>query len=386
MENSSRSAQTTRIAVATVTDVSDLVVAPIRSPRRSGGFRGVLALALLTALIVGAIRSWPMVTEAFTRIASLHPGALALLAGVWALLVVVRGLVYRSTHPELRLSHGVALDQVNLAANNALPGGSLIGIAARFRMGRSLGLSPEASGLTVAASGQAFALGRWVVVVVIALRFVVVGRSSDADHLVLVAAAAAFAIAFLMWRVVTGDGRVSQVVLSALTTLHRRVALRSVRMRRVRLEDTIARLRRGVGRIVRERGSTLLVAGMFSTVASALVMVVVVGVLTDGTGPGVWDLLRAYLFARVATSFIPTPGNAGVLDGALVAGIVATGVDPSVAIAAVVLYRAVTFVVPMVFGGAIWLVWRRRSAMAVVLPATPTVDGAPDPVTVPAAA
>ena len=220
----------------------------------------------------------------------------------------------------------------------------------------------------------------------IALRFVVVGRSSDADHLVLVAAAAAFAIAFLMWRVVTGDGRVSQVVLSALTTLHRRVALRSVRMRRVRLEDTIARLRRGVGRIVRERGSTLLVAGMFSTVASALVMVVVVGVLTDGTGPGVWDLLRAYLFARVATSFIPTPGNAGVLDGALVAGIVATGVDPSVAIAAVVLYRAVTFVVPMVFGGAIWLVWRRRSAMAVVLPATPTVDGAPDPVTVPAAA
>ena len=370
------------MCVATFCDVPDQMVVPIRFPHRSGGYRGVLVAAVLISVVIGAIRSWPMVTEAARRISSLELGAIAVLAGAWVVLVAVRALVYRATHPELRFVHGVALDQINLAATNALPGGSIIGIAARFRMGRSLGLSPEASGLTIAASGQAFALGRWMVAVAVAVRFFVVGHASDADRIVLIAAGGAFALAFALWKVVTGTGRPSRAMVTVVHSVHERLARRSDRIGRIRFDETVARLRRGIGRIVRERGPVLLCTGVLSTVASAAVMVLVLSTLTYGAGPATWDIVRAYLFARVATSFVPTPGNAGVLDGALVAGIVATGVDPSVALASVVLYRAVTFVAPMVLGGALWLLWRRRNGMetdAVVTDLDPGPTVVPDP-------
>jgi UPF0716 protein FxsA len=63
-------------------------------------------------------------------------------------MVLARGAVYRHTHRDMRISHGVVLDQVNLAAVNGVPGGSLLGIALRYRVSRSLGHSSESAGLT----------------------------------------------------------------------------------------------------------------------------------------------------------------------------------------------------------------------------------------------
>ena len=342
--------------------MNDLGVAPVRSPRRPGGLRGVLTLATVIAIAVGATRSWPLIVEAFHHITALEGRVLLILVVGWASLVVVRGLVHRATHPELRLTHGVLLDQVNLAASNSLPGGSLVGIAARFRIARTLGLSAEASGLTVAASGQAFALGRWVLALTVALGFILAGRGSDADLVVCGAALSAFAVAALSWRLLTGDGPLSRALLAIVHSIHRWAALRWVWARRFHPETTLDRVRRGAGKIVRERGTTLLLAGVLSSLASAAIVVVLASELGHATGPATWDVLRAYLLARVATSFVPTPGNVGALDGALIAGLVATGLDPSIAIAVVLVYRAVTFVAPIAVGAVVWLVWRRRRA------------------------
>ncbi|MFM8861883.1 MAG: YbhN family protein [Acidimicrobiia bacterium] len=317
---------------------------------------------MVIVIAIGAVRSWPLITDALTHIAALERRTLLIVAGAWLSLVVVRGVVHRATHPALRLSHGILFDQVNLAASNSLPGGSIIGIAARFRIARALGLSAEASGLTVAASGQAFALGRWVLALTVALGFVLAGHGTNADVIVCLAALGAFGVAALLWRLVTGDGPITQALLTVIGSVHRWVALRWVRARRFHLEKSLDRVQRGVGKIVRERGLTLLMAGVLSSLVSASIVVVLASELGQGTSPATWDILRAYLLARVATSFVPTPGNVGALDGALIAGLVATGLDPSVAIAVVLLYRAVTFVAPIGMGTAAWLVWRRRSA------------------------
>ena len=58
---------------------------------------------------------------------------------------------------------------------------------------------------------------------------------------------------------------------------------------------------------------------------------------------------------------MPTPGGVGVLDGAITAGLIAAGVEPSVAISAVIVYRAFTFALPIATGSLLYLVWRRKS-------------------------
>jgi uncharacterized membrane protein YbhN (UPF0104 family) len=69
--------------------------------------------------------------------------------------------------------------------------------------------------------------------------------------------------------------------------------------------------------------------------------------------------MRVYLVARVATSFVPTPGALAALDAALIAGLLSVGVDPQIATAAVLIYRATTFILPILLGGATYLGWRR---------------------------
>jgi uncharacterized protein (TIRG00374 family) len=47
---------------------------------------------------------------------------------------------------------------------------------------------------------------------------------------------------------------------------------------------------------------------------------------------------------------MPIPGGIGVTEGALIAGLTAAGIPPTVAFAAVMLYRMATFYLPPIWG------------------------------------
>jgi uncharacterized protein (TIRG00374 family) len=68
-----------------------------------------------------------------------------------------------------------------------------------------------------------------------------------------------------------------------------------------------------------------------------------------------------YLGASLIAAAAPTPGGLGALEAALVAGLTGVGMDPALAVAAVLSYRLLTFWVPVLPG---WLCFRhleRRS-------------------------
>jgi undecaprenyl-diphosphatase len=114
--------------------------------------------------------------------------------------------------------------------------------------------------------------------------------------------------------------------------------------------------------MARRRALALIVIGAVSTLASGAIIVAVVTTFDSVVGdPDPWTLMRVYLVARVATSFVPTPGALAALDAALIAGLLGAGVDPQIATAAVLIYRATTFVLPILLGGATYLGWRRWS-------------------------
>lgn len=97
--------------------------------------------------------------------------------------------------------------------------------------------------------------------------------------------------------------------------------------------------------------------------------------------------LAAFAFARLLTVLPVTPGGAGITELGLV-GILAAGADSRVTAqvtAAVLLYRAVTFLLPIPFGAVACMAWRYAPALSKaitaarvnrrgVAPAVPTPD------------
>lgn len=68
-----------------------------------------------------------------------------------------------------------------------------------------------------------------------------------------------------------------------------------------------------------------------------------------------------------------TPGGLGVVEAVLIGGMVAAGGDKAKVVAAVLVYRALTWLLPVPLGVGTYLWWRRRSI------ARPAVE-APSPV------
>ena len=73
------------------------------------------------------------------------------------------------------------------------------------------------------------------------------------------------------------------------------------------------------------------------------------------------EVLAVFAFARLATAIPLTPGGLGFVEGVLVTGLVGAGGDPDEVAAAVVVYRALTWALPIVIGIACYLWWRRSS-------------------------
>ena len=333
-------------------------------------------LSLGTGLILLAVNQRQLLNASLANLRSLTTTALMLIVGSWFTMVVFRGLVYRLTHKRLRFHHGVALDQVNLAAANGLPGGAVVGIAARMKMSRQLGHRSEEAALTVFASGQAFAAGRWLCLILVIFVAMTTRGVQSIDIIELFGGVIALSISALTWIVLTVDSRLGRVILETCEKLIARTSRTQGAFRRVRFRSSVTHFRSGANELVRDRSLKLVSAGAISTFFSALILVIVIRDLSPESVATI-DILRAYLIARVATSFVPTPGAVGVLDGALTAGLVSAGVPPSIAVSAVVVYRAFTFVLPIVLGTLVSLAWSRKSDRDYLL--GPDDDGSTTP-------
>src|SRR5829696_6470072 len=71
------------------------------------------------------------------------------------------------------------------------------------------------------------------------------------------------------------------------------------------------------------------------------------------------QVLAVFAFARLATAVPFTPAGAGVVEAVLIAGLVAAGGDREQVTAAVLVYRALTWALPILLGAGCWLWWHQ---------------------------
>jgi uncharacterized protein (TIRG00374 family) len=74
------------------------------------------------------------------------------------------------------------------------------------------------------------------------------------------------------------------------------------------------------------------------------------------------QVLAAFAFARLLTAIPLTPGGVGIIELALITALTDAGGDDAEVVAAVLIFRLLTYVAPIVVGGLTYIYWRRSSA------------------------
>jgi uncharacterized protein (TIRG00374 family) len=71
------------------------------------------------------------------------------------------------------------------------------------------------------------------------------------------------------------------------------------------------------------------------------------------------EALAAFALVRLLSAFPVTPGGLGVVELGLAAALVLAGGQEAQVVAAVLVFRVLTFVLPIPIGAITWWLWRR---------------------------
>jgi uncharacterized membrane protein YbhN (UPF0104 family) len=325
--------------------------------RRTPVVAAVVLLVLGTELIFG----WPALIGALTQLRAPKwdwvAGAVAVeLASMGTYARMQRALL-RGAGTKVKVRKHVAVAYAAHSLSATLPGGPVFSTTFNFQQMRRFGASPAVASWCVALSG---ALSTGALVVIGAVGGILTRNSGG-------------------WRTLIGYG-VGAIVLAVgvrLLAQHPHWLDRPVRallggVNRVRRRPADAGQDRLLGfvdqfRSVRVRPASFAIAlllAMANWLFDALCLwMCCMAVGADGITAT--RLVIAYCAGMAAASVPIVPGGLGVVDGALILGLVAGGLTSSSAVAAVVLYRLISFGFVIGAGWLIWLAIRYRSRGAV---------------------
>jgi putative heme transporter len=321
----------------------------------------VVSLVLVVVIFYFLIKKidLPRAWAAVTSMTWLELTTLGLLA-VWNLCTYA--FVWMSVAPGLGFWRAMVMTQATTAVANTVPGGSAIGIGMTYGMLGSWGYSRSRTTTAVLVSGvwnSFIKLGMPVLALALVLLQGGAGGGRVTAALLgiagLVGAIVVFALMLRSEEQARRFGLLAGRVTSRLLRLVRRPPVAGWELATVKFRT------RTLG-LVEHRWVPITVTSLVSHLSLYLVLLVAlrdVGVSDAEVG---WaEVLAVFAFARLATAIPITPGGAGLVEVVMIAGLVAAGGDKAEVAAAVLIYRALTWALPILVGIVCYLWWRRSS-------------------------
>lgn len=133
--------------------------------------------------------------------------------------------------------------------------------------------------------------------------------------------------------------------------------------RRRGVGDALVRMRTDIAASFHGRWPTMTVGMIAYLILQAVLLALCFAAL--GSPLPATTLLAAFAAERLLTLIVVTPGGAGVVEAGTAAALVATGTDPAIAAAGLLLFRGFTYLMEIPVGGVIlagWIVGRSRPA------------------------
>jgi uncharacterized membrane protein YbhN (UPF0104 family) len=306
---------------------------------------------------------WDTIT-AMTAIELVTLGAAAAwnLASYWPLLAAVQ--------PGLRVREAAVANLASTAVSNTLPGGGAIGVGVTMTMQRSWGIPVASTALATVVSGiwnNFVKLG----LPVVALALLAISGDAGAalttaaviGLAVLAAAIVLFALLLRSEPMAARIGILAGRVASAVRRPFRRPPVE-------RWDERAIAFRTDIVALLEHRWLAITATSLVSHLSLFAVLLIAlrhVGVSNDEVD---WQhVLAAFAFVRLLSAVPITPGGLGLVELGLTASL-GSGLPDATKnqiAAAVLLYRALTWLIPIPLGVLCWMFWRsntswRRSA------------------------
>lgn len=285
---------------------------------------------------------------------------LALAAG-WNLLTY--GFVMVSTMPGLTFRQAMVVTQSSTAVSNTMPAGAAIGIGMSFAMYSSWGFSRSRATVSLLLSGlwNNFAkLG----LPVLALALLALSGAPSSGRIAAGIAGigglvGAIAIFVAMLRSEAAARRFGEIAGSAASAVLRLLSRPPVRG----WDRATTKFRARTILLLRARWLWITLATVVSHLSLYLVLLLALRYVGVSDREVSWaEVLAVFAFARLVTAIPLTPGGLGIVELALITGLSAAGGPRAQVAAAVLVFRALTYVLPIPLGLATYLFWRRNTS------------------------
>ena len=322
-------------------------------------FRTVGSIALIAAIFGFAVPHFASYGSVWASMGAMTWAEVLLVAAAAAASMISTWIMICSVLPAIRLREAAVVNLGSNAVANTLPAGGALAMGVSWAMLSSWGISTPQYVLYTLVSGiwNVFArLGLPVLALVILATASRPGAGLIAAAAVGLALLAAMAVGLgLLMRsesFAVRAGRALQVALVTACRVARRPASFDI-------PGSLLGFRDRAGALIASRGWRITVA----TAASNLTLWLVLLACLRGVGLSQaqvpWQTsLAAFAFVRLLTVLPITPGGLGITELGLIATLAAGHRDGVQVTAAVLLYRAVTYLPPIPLGAIACLTWR----------------------------
>ena len=323
--------------------------------------QALISLAIVVGIFVGVmplIADYGDVFDTIRAMTRLEIGSL-LLVGLWNLATY--WFVITAALPGLRLREAAVVNQASTAVSNTLPAGGAIGVGVTIAMLTSWGFTIAAIGRSAVVTGiwnNFVKLGMPVLALaLLALEGGVTPTRLTAAVIgiaVLVAAVVVFALVLRSDRLARAIGRGVGAVVDWARKLVRKEPTGDWGERASAFRtETIG--------LLEHRWLRLTIATIVSHLSLYLVLLIAlrhVGVSQEELS---WiTVLAAFAFVRLISALPLTPGGVGVVELGY-AAVLTIGLDPLTSaqtVAAILVFRAVTYLLPIPLGLVSYIIWR----------------------------
>jgi putative heme transporter len=292
-----------------------------------------------------------------------------LLIALWNLVTYV--FVWMTvTTPRLSFGRGMVMSQSTTAVSNTVPGGAAIGIGMTYSMMGKWGYSRSRITTAVLVSGVWNSFIKLALPVFALAVVALQGRVSSARVIAALVGLAGLAAAIVVFGLMLhSEEQARQVGVRAGRIASRLLALVH-RPPVVGWEIATVKFRARTVGLLEHGWIPITVASLLSHLSLYLVLLVALRQVGVSDAEVSWaEVLAVFAFARLATAIPFTPGGAGVVEAVLIGGLVAAGGEADQVTAAVLVYRALTWALPILVGIVCYVWWRRQSIAEIVEPA-----------------
>ena len=320
-----------------------------------------VSLVLLVLIFRYVFRQFADISEVWDAIRMLtwSDVAVLVLATAWSLFTY--WIVVVLATPGLTYPQAAVMTQSTTAVANSVPVGGAVAVGLTYAMFTSWGFSKARSTVSVVVTGIWNNFVKLAAPILALALLAFEGRPGEGRVAAAIAGLAGLVGAIVVLALILrSEGFAAKV--GTVTGRWASAVLRFAGRRPVTGWDrAVVKFRRQVIGLVQRRWVPLTLATLLSHASLYLVLVVslrVVGVSDDDVG---WaQVLAVFAFARLLTAIPLTPGGVGVVELALIEGLTrAGGNDPQVVVA-VLLFRLLTYVLPIALGLGTYIVWRRN--------------------------